>query len=84
MQLAGDVDRREQHVAELVEALVVVAGGDQLLELVAHRLQRLLDALEVEAARGGAALNLARVQRPGQVLRHLAEDARLAPGLGRP
>ena len=29
-----------------------------------------------------AALHLARVERPGQVLRHLAEDARLAPGLG--
>ena len=30
---------------------------------------------------GGAALDLARVQQRGQVLRHLAEDARLAPGL---
>ena len=39
--------------------------------------------VEVEAAGGRAALHLARVQRPGQVLRHLAEDAGLAAGLGR-
>ena len=53
-----------------------VAGGLELVELAAHRLVG--DVVEVEAGRRGAALDLARVQRPGQVLGHLAEDARLA------
>jgi hypothetical protein len=87
LQLARDVDGGEQHVAELVEALVaagLVVGVRtdhrlQLVELVAHRLQRAFHAREVEAGGGGAALQLARVQQRGEVLRHLGEDALLAP-----
>src|SRR5215213_10240611 len=66
LQLARDVDGGEQHVAELVEALVAagvaLCRGDrlQLVELVAYRLQRPFDAREVEAGGGGAALHLAR------------------------
>ena len=57
------------------------AGGLQLVQLGAHGVER--DVVEVEARGGRAALHLARVERPREVLRHLAEDPRLAPGLGR-
>src|SRR5690349_503380 len=69
-QLARDVDRREQHVAGLVEARRLVARRLELVELAAHRVVGHLR--EVEARRGGPALDLARVQRARQVLRHLA------------
>ena len=81
LELARDVDGREQHVAGLVEGRVAVAlGRPQLLELALDRVVG--DVLEVEAARGGAALDLARVQGAREVLGHLAEDARLAARLG--
>ena len=80
LELARDVDRREQDVADLVEALGLRARGLELVELAADALVR--DVGEVEAGRGRAALDLARVERPGQVLGDLAEDPRLAARLG--
>jgi hypothetical protein len=80
LQLAGDIDGREQDVADLVELLLAVSRALQLLELAGHRVVR--DVIEVEPRRRRPPLHLARVQRPRQVLRHLAEDAGLAPLLG--
>src|SRR5581483_6425921 len=51
-------------------------------ELMLERLDRCLHVREVEPARCGAPLHLARVERAGQVLGYLGEDARLAAGLG--
>jgi hypothetical protein len=64
-----------------VERGVAVALGlPQLLELAGDGLVG--DVLEVEAARGRAALDLARVERAGEVLGDLAEEAGLAARLG--
>src|SRR5687768_6882496 len=61
LELARHVDGREEHVADLVEGLLARAGGPQLLELALDGLVG--HVLEVEARGGGAALDLARVQR---------------------
>src|SRR5215208_559652 len=74
-ELAREVDRGEQHVADLVERLLARARVAQLVELAGHRVVG--DVVEVEARRRRAALDLARVQRTRQVLGHLAEDAGL-------
>src|SRR5215208_1067500 len=76
--LAGHVDGGEQQIADLVEEPVAAVGAGDLVGLVTDGLERPLEAGEVEAARGGAALDLAGVERPRQVLGDLAEDARLA------
>src|SRR3954452_3001111 len=97
-QLARDVHRGEEHVADLVEqgvadlgrraraGLGVIAGGadrvGQLGELCPGPGQRPLDPGEVEPGRRRPALDLARVQERRQVLRHVAEDPVLAAGLG--
>src|SRR3954463_9467536 len=97
-QLARDVDGGEQDVADLVEERVadlggrgraglgVLAGGDdglgQLGELGLGARERALDAGEVEPARRGPALHLARLEERGEVLGDVAEDAALAAGLG--
>src|SRR5690242_3208309 len=66
MELARDVDRGEEHVADLVEDRVALGpGGLELLELAADRVVG--DAIEVEARGRGAPLDLARVQQRGQV-----------------
>jgi hypothetical protein len=78
LQLAGHVDRREQHVADLVErGLAVALRLAQLVELARDGVVG--DPLEVEAAGRRAPLHLARVERTRQVLGHLAEQPGLAP-----
>src|SRR3954463_5017579 len=77
LQLAGRVDRGEEHVADGLERAVAVG----LVGARPHRVQRLLGAERVEAARGCAPLHLARVEQAGQVLGHLGEQAALAAGL---
>src|SRR3954465_4570713 len=66
--------------------LGVLAGGDdglgQLGELGLGARERALDAGEVEPARRGPALHLARLEERGEVLGDVAEDAALAAGLG--
>ena len=78
--LRATLTRGEQQVAHLGEPGVLIAalgGGLDLGELLADRGDRRLDALEVEAGGGGAALDLAGKQGPRQVLGDLAEDAGL-------
>src|SRR3954452_3317409 len=81
LPLAGDVDRREEQVADLVEGGVAVVVGHraQLLELGRHPVVGNVPG--VEPGRRRPSLNLARVQRPGEVLGHLPEDAALAARL---
>ena len=64
-----------------MKALVRVGRGLELGQLVAHGLERALDAGEVEPRRRRAPLDLAGMQQCGQVLGDLAEQTRLAPGL---
>src|ERR671915_2151841 len=61
LELAREVDGREQHVPDLVEARLAVVRRLELVELAAHRLVG--HVVEVEAGRRRAALQLARVQR---------------------
>ena len=66
-----------------VEARVaVLARLAQRLRLAGDRVERVVGGRGVEAGRRRAALDLARVQQRREVLGHLAEDARLPPGLG--
>jgi hypothetical protein len=81
--LRATLNRRERTSPtswKVASAVLRLGGLAQLVDLA-------LDGLvghdvEVEAGRRRAALDLARVQRSGQVLGDLAEDARLAAGLG--
>ena len=81
VELARDVHRREEQVPRRAErGVAVVAGGLELVDAGPHGVVG--DLGEVEPARRGPALDLACVQRPGEVLGDVAEDPRLAAGLG--
>ena len=81
LELARDVHRREEQVPGRAErGVAVVAGGLELVDAGPHRVVG--DLGQVEPARGRPALDLAGVQRRGEVLGDLAEDPGLAAGLG--
>ena len=79
VELARDVDRGEQHVAELLgAALGRVEVVLQLAQLVVEVGDRAVDVRVLEADRLRALLHLARVEQRRQRLGHVVEDA-LAP-----
>ena len=61
-----------------MKTLVGRLGGLEFLEFVTDRLERALDAGEVKSTGRRSPLHLAGIQRAGQILRHLAEQAWLA------
>src|SRR5262249_7105874 len=76
IELARDIDRREQNVAELVARGLLL----ELTELVLQIGKRACEIRVLEADGFRALLDLARIQEPRQALRDVVKDT-LAPFL---
>ena len=77
LELAGGAHRGPQQVPHSLKAPLAIHArpGGQSIDLGAHALQGLAGGERLVSGRGRPALELARVQRGGQVLRDLGEHA---------